>query len=64
MIDTGTDITSETGIVVDPRPTLTAVGDSFSLPSTYQFPARQVVPSTAALVGTDAGLEQGFFKQF
>jgi hypothetical protein len=62
MSDTGTDITSETGIDVEPRPRVTTVGDSFSLPSTYQFPARQVVPSTSALVNTDAGLEQGFFK--
>lgn len=62
MSDTGTGITTETGIDVD-RPPMVSVGaDSFTLPSTYQFPARQVLPSTQALVGTAAGYEPDFFK--
>lgn len=62
MSDTGTDITSETGITVDTRPTVNVVADRYSLPSTYQYPGRQVVPSTSVLIGQEAGLEQDFFK--
>jgi len=62
MSDTGTDITTETGITVEARPPTTVRTDQFTLPSTYQFPARQVVPSTQAVVGTAPGFEQDFFK--
>lgn len=62
MSDTGTDITSETGIEVEARPPVATTADRFALPSTYQFAPRQVVPSTQALVGTGPGYEQAFFK--
>lgn len=62
MSGTGTDITSETGITVDTRPTVNVAADRYSLPSTYQYPERQVVPSTSVLIGQEAGLEQDFFK--
>ena len=61
MSDTGTDTTTETGIVIEPRPPAVATSDRFALPSTYKFVPRQVLPSTQALVGSGPGYEERFF---